>query len=146
MTQKQLRASPAHAPTQCSKSPFPKDRADGGGTQVYQPKRKCLCARQDSLELILSHPTQPLLASPPPSLPFLYPGHQKCWWPLVPLPWGHLQRAQKQKPLKRGHCAKPELETTGSWEWVEKDAAGRAWLHIRTSELAFPNTTTHHKN
>lgn len=95
--------------------------------------------------------TQPPHAAPAgqphtPPLPFLYLGHQKCWWPLAPLPWGHLQRAQKQKPLKRGHCAKPELETTGGWEWVEKDEAARAWLYIRTSELVSPNTTTHHKN
>lgn len=134
MTQEQLRAPPAHAPTQCSKSPFAKDRADGRDTQVHQ-EMKCLCARQDSLEPILSHPTQPLLASPThPHCLFFTWAIRNAGGP-CPLPWGHLQRAQKQKPLKREHCAKPELETAGGWEWVEKDEAARAWLYIRTSEF-----------
>lgn len=98
---------------------------------MHQPKRKFLCTRQDAenLELILCHPTQPLLTSP---LPFLYPGHQKCWRPLDPLPWGAYKEYRKQRSLKRGCCTTPKLKMTGGWEWVAKDPAGRAWLHIRT--------------
>lgn len=53
---------------------------------------------------------------------------------LTPLPLGCLQKVQEKQrvPEVRTTVLNRSLNTTGGWEWVGKDPAGRAWLYNRT--------------
>lgn len=71
---------------------------------MHQPKRKLLCTRQDAenLELILSYPTQPLLASLLPHCPFFTEAIRNAGEPWVPSPGDICKEYRSRGSLKRG--------------------------------------------
>lgn len=71
---------------------------------MHQPKRKFLCTRQDAenLELILCHPTQPLLASPLPHFLFFTQTIRNAGGPWIPSPGDTCKEYRNRGSLKRG--------------------------------------------